>query len=89
MASASSQAGSNKAAAARAASEAFEGALDSVVALGWAHTEHFCLDNFAKVKGIRGAFMSWYSGPEIGTFGALFARTLRQDQGNKGCSFVN
>ncbi|KAF5840854.1 acyl-CoA dehydrogenase/oxidase C-terminal [Dunaliella salina] len=45
MASAARQAGS-KAEATKAASAAFEGALDDVVSLGWAHTELFCLDNF-------------------------------------------
>jgi len=49
MASASRQTGS-QAAVAKAAFEAFEAALDTVVALGWAYTEQFCFDNFSKVK---------------------------------------
>ena len=48
--SAAAKTAGTKAGAAKAASEAFEGALDIVVALGWAYTECFCLENFSKVR---------------------------------------
>lgn len=46
-ASASAQAG-GRAAAEKAANEAFEANLDTVVAMGWANVERYCLDNFVQ-----------------------------------------
>jgi hypothetical protein len=39
-----------RAAAERAATSAFEGHLDHVVAIGWAYVEYYCLDNFCNVR---------------------------------------
>ena len=52
MAAAAQGAGSSggKAAAERAANDVFEANLDTVVAMGWANVEHYCLDNFRKVR---------------------------------------
>ena len=52
MAAAAQGAGSSggKAAAERAANDVFEANLDTVVAMGWANVERYCLDNFRKVR---------------------------------------
>jgi hypothetical protein len=50
MAAAAAAAGSGKGAAERAAAAAFDAQLDVAVALGWAWTERFCLENFIAVS---------------------------------------
>lgn len=39
-----------KAEAEKAATRAFEEQLDTVVAIGWAYVERYCLDNFCQVR---------------------------------------